>query len=564
MVPLGAYGRIFRRYMRHGWWMLVVALLFVLVFVHVSTLLNTFSESDTSNDNTLLDTLEYDSDFFENGLGITDEEESRIASLFEHLFDSLVDSKPILGFQLQNTDNGDDHDVKNKNRFKLIQRSYTNPMVDIAYHEKDPDLHLLSEGYLKNGLHVPMDLIMDLKISHKKFMSKLFDAPLGTYKGSGYVFIGGGKFTWLSILSITNLRNVGSKLPIELIIPKESQYEENICEVILPELGGKCIKLYELMPKKYIDLIDGYQYKVLALIASSFEKVIYLDSDNIPIANPDSILINEPFNSNGLILWPDFWRRRHHPSYYEIANIKISKEVVRNMIDDITPVELYINKNLNIIDDVPLHDRKGTIPDLSTESGQLIINKKTHFKTLMLSLYYNFYGPNQFYPLFGQGGSGEGDKDTFYAAANVLGEDVYQVHRGLNAVGRFINGDYVGAAMAQYDPIQDFINLKKFKMNETHDKFISLIHYLDESPNVKMFMHCNFPKIEPKVLEHEKYLENRMYGDDDLKFEITQWKYMYQYYCLKKVNFEFLPLTNGKRSELCSKIEKRIQFIKEN
>lgn len=527
----------------------------ILFVLHTVTLFN--RHLSVPSEETLLDKLDYDSDFFENGLGISEHEESRIASLLEGLFDLLVDSKPTMGFQLQSGDNGVNND------FQLIERWYTKPMVDIAYHESNPDLRLLSEDYLRNGLNVPMNLITDLKTSQGKFVSKLHNAPSETYKGSGYVFIGGGKFTWLSILSILNLRDTGSELPIELIIPKESQYEENVCEDILPKLGGVCVKLYELMPKKYIDLIDGYQYKILALIASSFENVIYLDSDNIPISNPDPILVNEPYNSNGLILWPDFWRRRHHPSYYEISGVKVTDKIIRNMIDDVSPGDLYIDPAADVSKDVPFHDREGAIPDLSTESGQLVINKSTHFKTLMLTLYYNFYGPNQYYPLFGQGGSGEGDKDTFYAAANVVGESVYQVHRGLNAVGRFIDGDFVGAAMVQYDPVQDYINLNKFKL-EDHDTLVSLIHYLDESPNVKMFMHCNFPKIEPAVLEHEKYQIHRMFGGDELEFEIKQWKYMYQYFCLKKVNFEFLPLTDGKRSNLCSEIEQRILFIKEN
>ena len=78
-------------------------------------------------------------------------------------------------------------------------------------------------------------------------------------------------------------------------------------------------------------------------------------------------------------------------------------------------------------EEVPFHDLQGSIAELSTESGQLIINKHTHGKTILLALYYNFYGPNLFYKLFSLGEQGEGDKDTFVAAAVVTRQDYYQV-----------------------------------------------------------------------------------------------------------------------------------------
>lgn len=553
MLNVGAYARFVRRMLRVPRWMLFVAVFALFVAWQL------LSIPTYNNNKTLLDALDYDADTFENGLGIAEKEESRMASLLESLFDTLAGCKPRFGFELQT---GVIDYVGAAKEFKLFQREYTNAMVDVAYHDANSNAAVLSEEYLANGLNVPQALAMDLRISHKRFVAQLHDAPNGLYEGAGYVLIGGGKFTWLSVLSITNLRETGSVLPVELVIPTAEDYESNICEEVLPELGGSCLKLYEVIPPQYVSKVAGYQLKVLALLASSFETVIYLDSDNVPVENPDTILQEGPFVSHGLVLWPDFWRRRHHPAYYQVAGVQLG-EVVRNIVDDVSPTERYANPHANLRTEVPLHDREGAIPDLSTESGQLVVNKKIHFKTLMLALYYNYYGPHQYYPLFGQGGAGEGDKDTFYAAANVLHASVYQVHRGLNAVGRFIGEDYVGAAMVQYDPVQDYKNVQAYAQKQSA-AYIPMLKYLDDAPNIPMFIHCNFPKLEPSVLTHEKYVASRMYGDKELEFEVAQWKHMYHYFCLAKVDFAFWPLTTSERSTLCADIEARIIFVKEH
>ena len=69
------------------------------------------------------------------------------------------------------------------------------------------------------------------------------------------------------------------------------------------------------------------------------------------------------------------------------------------------------------------HDCKGSIPEASSETGQLLINKNS-FQTLILAMYYNYYGPDYYYPFSVKG---EGDKETFIAAAHKLDLPYYQV-----------------------------------------------------------------------------------------------------------------------------------------
>ncbi|KAK7679537.1 Golgi alpha-1,2- mannosyltransferase [Cerrena zonata] len=52
-------------------------------------------------------------------------------------------------------------------------------------------------------------------------------------------------------------------------------------------------------------------------------------------------------------------------------------------------------------------------------------------------MYYNYYGPDYYYPLLSQGAAGEGDKETFIAAAHKLKLPYYQVKEFNREFGPF-------------------------------------------------------------------------------------------------------------------------------
>jgi alpha 1,2-mannosyltransferase len=88
----------------------------------------------------------------------------------------------------------------------------------------------------------------------------------------------------------------------------------------------------------------------------------------------------------------------------------------------------------------------------------MLINKRTHLKTLLLSIYYNIYGPEYYYPLLSQGVLGEGDKETFMAAALVAAESYYRVKTGVIAVGRHNGQEYMTTGMVQHHPFDDLLH----------------------------------------------------------------------------------------------------------
>ncbi|XBW37945.1 hypothetical protein QEN19_003529 [Hanseniaspora menglaensis] len=453
---------------------------------------------------------------------------------------------------------------------------------------------LLTYKSLQNSYLQVQDTVKNtIKNTHTSFIEEINKsedmAYPGTkkYKGDGIVFVAGGKFSVLAYSVIKMIRNRGTKLPIEVLIPDSDNLDKGFCQILSNELNGKCIYLNSIFDDEILKTYEfkGFQYKSLALMASSFENCLLLDADDYPLKNLDEIFKNDAFTKNGLVLWPDFWRRTTHPFFYESAGIKVNLEKrVRNFIDSWSPMKSVFDKSTAI----PYHDFEGTLPDPSSETGQMMISKKHHWKTLLLSLYYNVHGPNLYYHLLSQYAAGQGDKDTFIAAAHVMDLPYYQVLSvpsldGYHQKGE--DGGYRGIAYYQKDFRQDYEiknNLIKIMKKNSFAKESVMedynpIHFRDEyfkadiSKSSALFAHCNLPKFNPVSLAHNQeytYEGNHFrglnskecLGDLDMEQEIIQ--SYYDVICGKTENI-FQWLVDKNDELVCDYMSKRLKLFKE-
>lgn len=444
---------------------------------------------------------------------------------------------------------------------------------------------VFSEEYLSQFLQLDEHELAQMTSAHQYVVANLNnhknDPPDGLYRGNGIVYVGGGKFNWLTLLSIKSIRLIGLELPIEVLIPKLDEYEADLCARVFPALNARCIYLPYVLAGagSAINNIEfkGYQYKALAILLSSFENILLLDSDNIPVHPPDLLFKLEPFVLKGLIVWPDFWKRATLPDYYKIAGIKIDREVVTPKYNEKLGEYEGVPTDTETQDkSVPLHRLDGTIPDPTSESGQLMISKRTHMKALILALYYNMYGPSHFYPLFSQGSDGEGDKETFLAATVALGQPFYQVSRFLNAFGHFdAKNEFVGTGMGQYDPQEDYeFNKKRAalrgKAESEQQKLTQQSPLLKTGPRI-LFVHANFPKLNPWHLMEEGQIFNehghriRLYGTGMMMrtgydFETVQWLNMKFLLCELKIDLK--AYEDVDREDLCGEIGEHLVFLK--
>ncbi|BFZ56516.1 hypothetical protein PYCC9005_003563 [Savitreella phatthalungensis] len=212
------------------------------------------------------------------------------------------------------------------------------------------------------------------------------------YKGRGYVMSAAGWFLnrcWP--VGALMLKQLGSKLPIEVWTKDEEEYEET--SRVVAELAASGI---QITAHKFSDFLDSsefprdyntnYMMKALAILFCSFEEVILLDADNVPVMLPDNLFANPGYMKHGMILWPDLWPNSYSKTLRDIYNVDYSFE-------------------------------------RTCESGQVVVDKRRHLDSMVLANYFNWYGPGMFYKLITLDSMGAGDKDTFGFAALALGKN---------------------------------------------------------------------------------------------------------------------------------------------
>jgi alpha 1,2-mannosyltransferase len=275
----------------------------------------------------------------------------------------------------------------------------------------------------------------------------------------GIVSVGGGHYMSVLLVSIRMLRKTGSTLPVEVYVPKADDFDFRICDV-LKDLKAQCV----VLPKFGNFTISRFQYKAIALLASEFEDILFLDADNFPIVDPSEFFDEEPYTSTGLVTWPDFWASTTSSIFYQLTS-------------RITP---------------PLYQ------STTTESGQILLSKRKHTMTLLLATYYNIYGPTLFYKLLSQNGPGEGDKETFSSAAMTLQTPFYQVRERVRELG-YNDTLHVfhGLAMLQHHPGDDY-KLTTALCKSTTDLY-ELPHRHTHGARI-VFVHQQMLKLNPGTL----------------------------------------------------------------
>jgi alpha 1,2-mannosyltransferase len=304
-----------------------------------------------------------------------------------------------------------------------------------------------TRGKPASYIHISDQDVNSLKGSHAKFRGTLEDFHVeeevkGLYAGMGVVTVAGGEFFGPSIVGIRMLRQTGSTLPIEVFLANWEEYEPRVCEEVYPSLNARCIVISDYVkPEDEKERVEGmpeithFQLKALALLLSSFQQILYLDSDSIPLVNPQSELFSRPpYTHTGFVGWPDFWLGTEAAEFYAIAGMGSFPE---------------------------------NLPRTSSETGQLLINKNVHLRTLLLATYYNVWGPEYYYPLLSQGGMGQGDKNTFESAAIVLGVPYYRVVTSVQKVARKDGDEFKGSAMVQFHPTDDW---RKYSRNKEEEQ----------------------------------------------------------------------------------------------
>lgn len=423
--------------------------------------------------------------------------------------------------------------------------------------------------------------------------------PPEIYSGEGIVIVSSRVSVPAAIGLVVQLRDLQSELPVEVVFNSEEEYNTQICDEILPRFNAKCKVIERELSKEFYGKLSlhGFQMKMLAILVSSFDNTIVLDTDNWPVKKPDYLFTSEPFRETKFILWPDAWHKGVSPSYYDIARYEIGEVVHRNGWSNEKLFSEYLTKNVD--SEILFHDFDGLPPFRGVESGQLVLSKREHFRSLYLAVYYNFYGPSFYYPLLYQGTYGSGDRETFVPALHVMDESYYLCEHDLKFVGverKRANKDetYMDeSTMVQRDPQQTFRFMKSWRRWLKAQNLDTRLNHFQEGSYTEslrqkfleetkedvpdmLFMHVHDPKINALYNEQSektrfdyksRYIReigkhNDVLGNTDweLKFQsINKWVT-----CEMLTDEDIWKSFDIDRKSTCAKMEKFVRYLEES
>ena len=141
-------------------------------------------------------------------------------------------------------------------------------------------------------------------------MNELPEYPASIFNGRGIVMLAGGRYNGYAATGLGMIRETGSSLPVEVWMKDELEEKKGWCKELEKE-GMVCRRLSDYIDVKFLE--HGYQFKILTMLFSSFEQILFLDADNVPVRNPDIVFESKSFIDAGAVLWPDYWKHSGTP-----------------------------------------------------------------------------------------------------------------------------------------------------------------------------------------------------------------------------------------------------------
>ena len=202
--------------------------------------------------------------------------------------------------------------------------------------------------------------------------------PAGRFSGRGIVICGGGEtYFTCAWVCVGMLRRMGCTLPIEFWYRGRAEMNSEM-RALLEREGVACIDAYERARQDPMRRLDSWELKSFAITYSKFEEVLYIDSDNVAVQNPEFLFSCREYLQTGAVFWPD---RYIGPGSAQEWLSRRAWEICR----------------------VPYRIE----PEI--EAGQLLIDKRRCWLPLSVTLHMNAHSDFYFAYFYG-------DKDTFHLA----------------------------------------------------------------------------------------------------------------------------------------------------
>eukprot|EP01126_Amoeba_proteus_P052150 TRINITY_DN6274_c0_g1_i3.p1 TRINITY_DN6274_c0_g1~~TRINITY_DN6274_c0_g1_i3.p1 ORF type:complete len:415 (+),score=55.22 TRINITY_DN6274_c0_g1_i3:80-1324(+) len=160
----------------------------------------------------------------------------------------------------------------------------------------------------------------------KSFINSIMP-PSTNFSGKGIVMTAYPKVLIHALRTLKFLRYHNSSLPIEIWHKGEFSELERKQLTQFPNVVVKDLDQYN--PGLFSFTKSGeklYSVKGGAVVYSSFSEILFLDSDNLPLKNPEFLFDHPAYLETGAIFWPDYWKTRKDNPIWDILEIPCTTE----------------------------------------------------------------------------------------------------------------------------------------------------------------------------------------------------------------------------------------------
>ena len=224
------------------------------------------------------------------------------------------------------------------------------------------------------------------KMMVSRFCNKLPTTPPAAWAGDGIVIMGGGRYWAATLVTVNMVRHVGCQLPIEVWHLRDEVTKKQAA--MLADLGAVCRNLDEEAEESPRRIRGAWQWKPFAVLSSRFQRVLYLDADCYPVADP-TVLFDCPLAAKrGAVFYPDGSNYNLPEHVWRLFNVAYQK-------------------------------------DPPFESGQLWVDKAQCFRELLLTLHISDHSDYYYHWPSGEDPTRiiYGDKESWHFAWRILGKE---------------------------------------------------------------------------------------------------------------------------------------------
>lgn len=227
-------------------------------------------------------------------------------------------------------------------------------------------------------------------------------------EGRGIVTAFGGQraFTCGYVLLRLLREELGCSLPIEVWHFGEGELTPTMRHLLAP-LDVTLVDARGVLDAHPADIHDGWQLKPYAILHSRFEEVVFLDADQVPVGDPAAVFEWDAYAKSGAVFWPDIVDFRSENGIWDLLGLEARS-------------------------------------DASFETGQIVVDKRRHWKSLALAVALNERSEIVYQHIYG-------DKDTFLMAWLLDGADyAFVPHRPYQTERCLVQRDFKGDPVFQH------------------------------------------------------------------------------------------------------------------